>query len=173
VPEGPVWPRLDAPLWLSPLRTRGSRLFDLPDGNCAARSTTHVRLPVVAASLLRECEPSRSCSRWFSAERRDLSESSEFAVHAARVSRQYRLAALFNNRLTLPGNDGILGCVWIIRLAVPSCRIHLDAGSKITPPPFILMWLVGAVEDSVARSDSRVFGVAGSFWPSGFASIVW
>lgn len=102
MPEGPVWPRLDAPLWLSPLRTRGSRLFDLPDGNCAARSTTHVRLPVVAASLLRECEPSRSSSRWFSAERRDLSESSEFAVHAARVSRQYRLAALFNNRLNSP-----------------------------------------------------------------------
>ena len=50
--------------------------------------------------------------------------------------------------------------------AAPVC----DAGSKITPPPFALDW---RVEDSAARCDSRVFGVAGSFWPSAFASIVW
>lgn len=49
----------------------------MPDGNCAARSTTLVRLPVLAASLLREREPSCSSSRCFGPEGRDLSESRE------------------------------------------------------------------------------------------------
>ena len=77
VPKRSFWPRLDAPLWLSPLRARGSRLFDVRDGNCAARSAAVVRLPVLAGSLLPEHEPSRSSSRWVSAEGRDLRESPE------------------------------------------------------------------------------------------------
>jgi hypothetical protein len=41
-------------------------------------------------------------------------------------------------------------------------------GSKI-----IALVLVWSVEDLVVRSGSRGFGVAGSFWPCAFASIVW
>src|SRR5438552_4150739 len=42
------------------------------------------------------------------------------------------------------------------------------AGSKITA--LVLGW---GVEDSVVRSDSRGFGVAGAFWQCAVASIVW
>ena len=42
-------------------------------------------------------------------------------------------------------------------------------GSKITSP--VLDWV--AVADSAARSDSRGFGVAGSFSQCAFALLVW
>jgi len=47
------------------------------------------------------------------------------------------------------------------------CRFFRRSESKITT--LVLGW----VEDSMVRSDNPDFGVAGSFWPCAFVSIVW
>ena len=143
MPERPVWPRLDAPLWLSPLRARGSCLLDLPDGNCAARSTTHVRLPALAASLLCEREPSRSSSHWFSADGRDLSESREFAVRSPeRPMKTAGTSRLFFAR----GKEANLACAARQSVVKTWKNVLRSQSSSVGPhytyvhPPCTLTW---------------------------------
>lgn len=144
MPERPVWPRLDAPLWLSELRARGSCLFDLPDGNCAARSTTHVRLPVLATPFLREREPSRSSSRCFSARGRDLSESPEFAVRSPERPTKAKTAGA--SRLIFAcGKEAHLSCT-ARQSIVKSWKNILRSQSSTDSPAFPL-----------ARNSNRLF----------------
>jgi hypothetical protein len=55
----------------------------------------------------------------------------------------------------------------IERLTAAEIQLRAPPGSKITPG------VLGWVEDSVVRSDSRDFGVAESFLQCAFVWIVW